>query len=231
MTLSVIGAGFGRTGTASLKIALEQLGFGPCYHMSEVLSHAGHVDLWTKAADGAPDWEAIFKGFKSTVDFPAASYWRGLSAYYPDAKVILSLRDPESWFTSTQETILSPTIWEIIGSSPWGAMIDKTIHRLFDGKPNDHDTLIRVFNEHNAAVKAALPPARLLVFEAKEGWAPLCKFLNVAIPDGPYPRVNSKEDVQAIFDMIKSPVGLRMMQGLGMGEGKGSVHEELFEKR
>ena len=231
MTLKVIGAGFGRTGTASLKLALEKIGFGPCYHMSEVLSHAGHIDYWNKVADGAPDWDMIFKNFQSTVDFPAATYWRELAAYYPDAKIILSVRDPERWYQSTQETILSPTIWKLMGSTPWGGMVRRTVNALFDDRINDHDRLISVFNAHNAEVKAAFGPGRLLVHESKDGWAPLCDFLSAPVPDEPYPRVNSKEDMQAMFDMMASPVGQRMMQGLGMDAGKGSVHDQVFDKR
>ena len=102
MTLKVIGAGFGRTGTASLKIALEKLLGAPCYHMSEVLGRAGHVDLWLDAAAGKPDWDAIFDGYAATVDFPASNYWREIADYYPDAKIVLSLRDAERWALSTQ---------------------------------------------------------------------------------------------------------------------------------
>ncbi|MCB2098759.1 MAG: hypothetical protein KDE05_14095, partial [Parvularculaceae bacterium] len=110
MTLSVIGAGLGRTGTASLKVALETLGLGKCHHMSEVFGSPEQTDLWVKAAHGAPDWPTIFKGYGSAVDFPTAAFWRELADYYPDAKIILSLRDPEKWYESTQETILSPAM-------------------------------------------------------------------------------------------------------------------------
>jgi hypothetical protein len=229
MTLSIIGAGFGRTGTASLKIALEMLGFGPCYHMSEVLTRRGHVGLWSDVAKGRPDWGAIFADYRATVDFPAANYWRALSAHYPKAKVILSVRDPDSWFQSTQETILSPRMIALARGTPWGEMVERTIHDFFDGKPHDRETLLRVFNAHNASVKAAFGPERLLVFEAREGWAPLCAFLGAPVPDAPYPRVNSKEEVEAMFAFIASPAGRRMMQGLGAAEDEGSVHDALFE--
>ncbi|WP_375204687.1 sulfotransferase family protein [Hyphococcus sp.] len=216
MALKVIGAGFGRTGTSSLKLALERLGFGPCYHMSEALLYPGRLDLWMKAADGAPDWDAIFEGYQATVDWPAASYWRELADYYADAKVILSTRDPEKWFASTQETILSPQMWGMMEGTAFGDMAAKTINGLFDHKIHDRDTLIRVFKEHEAAVKAAIAPERLLVFEAKEGWAPLCAFLDVAVPDEPYPRVNSKEELQAFNALLDSDVGRAMMAGEGM---------------
>ncbi len=107
MALAVIGAGLGRTATFSLKFALEHLGLGPCYHMSEVFAGSRrNVPLWLDAIDGQPDWDAIFAGFRSTTDYPACNYWRELAAHYPDAKVVLTVRDPDSWFDSVSETIL-----------------------------------------------------------------------------------------------------------------------------
>lgn len=227
MTLKVIGAGFGRTGTASLKLALEKLGFGPCYHMSEVLANAGHMDLWNDVAAGRPNWGEIFRNYNSTTDFPACTYWRELAAYYPDAKIVLSLRSPESWWESTQETILSPTMMGLLDGTPWRTMLRNTIDSVFGGKIHDHDTLIRVFNEHNAAVKAAFGPDRLLVFEAKNGWEPLCAFLGVRVPDTDYPRVNSKEELQGMIAMLTSEMGREMMQGKGMPK---AMREQVFGK-
>lgn len=227
MALKVIGAGFGRTGTASLKLALEQLGFGPCYHMSEVLSNGGHLDLWNDVAAGKPNWDDIFKGYFSTTDFPASIYWRELADYYPEAKIILSLRDPESWFVSTQETILSRKMMGLLEGTPWRAMLKNTIDALFDGDIHDHDTLIRVFNDHTAAVKAAFGPDRLLVFEAKQGWAPLCAFLGVRIPAEDFPRVNAKAELQGMIDMLESDMGRDMMAGKGMPQ---AAREQVFGK-
>lgn len=216
MALKVIGAGFGRTGTSSLKLALEQLGFGPCYHMSEILLVAGRLHQWLRVADGDPDWDGIFHGYASAVDWPAAAYWRELAQHYPQAKVILSTRDPEKWFASAQETILSPHLWSLMEGTAFGDMGAKTIKALFDDKIHDHDTLIRVFKEHEAAVKASIPPERLLVFRASEGWAPLCQFLGVPVPDAPYPRVNSKEEMQGFNALLDSDIGRDMMEGKGM---------------
>lgn len=227
MALKVIGVGFGRTGTASLKLALDRLGFGPSYHMSEVLANGGHMDLWTDVAKGAPDWDEIFKNYSSTTDFPGATYWRELADYYPDAKIILSLRDAERWFESTQETILSPDMMKRVAGTPWKAMLKLTIDDLFGGRIHDRDTLVRVFNEHNAAVKAAFGPDRLLVFEAKDGWAPLCKFLGVPVPDEEFPRVNSKTELQGLIDMLESDMGRDMMQGKGMPS---EIREQVFGK-
>ena len=227
MSLKVIGAGFGRTATASLKYALETLLEMPCYHMSEVLGKAGHVDLWLDAAAGKPDWDAIFDGYGATVDFPASNYWRELAAAYPDAKVLLSLRDPERWYQSTQETIFSPRLQEFQTGTKWGKMIKATIDDHLGGNMNDRESLIQAFNAHNDAVRAAFDEDRLLVFEAKQGWGPICAFLGVDEPTEPFPHVNSKEEFDAVFEMLNSPMGAKVMNGEGMG-APGSMHEEIF---
>jgi hypothetical protein len=200
MTLKVIGAGFGRTGTLSLKVALEQLGFGPCYHMVEVFPKPEAPAQWIAALDGAPDWEAIFAGYGCTVDWPAAHFWRDLMDYYPDAKIILSVRDTESWFASTQATIFSPRL--VSGDAaaiPPHILEMLTRIALADvgGSPADHDACIAAFERHNAEVTKTVPADRLLVFESSQGWAPLCHFLNVAVPDAPYPRANSQQEFQS----------------------------------
>jgi hypothetical protein len=170
MPLKVIGAGFGRTGTLSLKLALEQLGFGPCYHMIEVFKNAEAPQWWIDAADGHPDWEKIFEGYSSTVDWPNATFYAELAEAYPEAKVILTERDPEEWFASTQATIFSPKLPRDPESVHF-RMIQKVIGRLFDGRFDDHDKLIEVFKAHNARVREVIPPERLLVYQVSEGWA------------------------------------------------------------
>lgn len=227
MTLRVIGAGFGRTATASLKYALETLLNAPCYHMSEVLGKAGQVDLWLDAANGNADWESIFDGYAATVDFPASNYWRELAEKYPDAKVLLSVRDPEKWFESTQETIFSSKLQEFHDGTKWGRMIKATIDDHLGGVMNDRDSLIEAFNAHNESVRAAFDDDRLLVFEAKQGWDPLCAFLGVDEPNEPFPHVNSKEEFDAVFEMLGSPMGAKVMNGQGM-DVPGSMHDEIF---
>lgn len=200
----------------------------PCYHMSEVLGRAGHVDKWIDAAAGRADWDAIFDGYAATVDFPAANYWRELSARYPDAKVILSVRDPDRWFESTQATIFSARLQAFQEGTRWGGMIKATIDDHLGGRMNDRAALTAAFNRHVEAVKAGVDPDRLLVFEAGQGWAPLCEFLDVPEPSEPYPRINSSEEFDNVFEMLGSPVGPRVMNGEGM-EG-GPSHRDLFEK-
>ena len=205
MALSVIGAGFGRTGTMSLKLALEQLSLGPCFHMAEFfISENGEAlkDKWERAVfgGGPPDWDDLFDGYRSTVDFPACSYWRELADHFPDAKVILSVRDAERWFASTQETILKPNPDKPLAerTDNWGRMVYKVINQdVFGGETRDHDHCIAVYERHNATVKATIPAERLLVYEVKEGWAPLCAFLGVPVPDTPFPRENTTEIFQS----------------------------------
>ena len=195
MTLQVIGAGFGRTGTMSLKLALEQLGFGPCYHMVEVFKNPQAPQMWLDAAEGRPDWEKIFAGYNSTVDWPNATFYAELAAAYPDAKVILTERDPEAWFASTQATIFARDFPDDT-TDTWQRMALKVISDLFDRRMHDKDHVISVFKAHNARVREVIPPERLLVYEVAQGWAPLCGFLGVPVPEGPMPKVNSTEEFQ-----------------------------------
>jgi hypothetical protein len=200
MTLSVIGAGYGRTGTMSLKLALEALGFAPCYHMVEVFKNPQAPDWWYEAAQDPAhaDWGKIFAGYVATVDWPNATYYKELADAYPDAKVILTERDPDDWFDSTQATIFAQDFGgPEKADQPFPRMVRKVVAELFDGRLHDRAHCIAVFKAHNARVREVIPPERLLVYEVAEGWAPLCGFLGVAVPDGPMPKVNSREEFAA----------------------------------
>ena len=196
MPLSVIGAGLGRTGTMSLKLALEQLGLGPAYHMMEVFKNPAAFGWWAEVAEGGgPGWETIFEGYGSTVDWPSATFYRALADAYPDAKVILTERPGAEWFRSAQGTIFAQN-----GPPPPPAfirMIESVVDRMFDGQRNDPDHAIAVFERHNAEVRRVIPASRLLVYEVAQGWAPLCDFLGVGVPDGPMPHVNTTAEFQA----------------------------------
>jgi hypothetical protein len=203
MTIEVIGAGFGRTGTASLKLALEQLGFGPAYHMGELIGDIErNVPLWERVAEGAPEWDSIFEGYRSTTDFPACTYWREMMAYYPEAPVILTVRDPESWFDSVYETILSPAFVQHTLDGPFGAMFRGNVYCHFGDGIHDRAHMVDAFERHVDAVREGVPDDRLLVFEAKDGWGPLCDFLDVSVPDEPYPRVNSRAETAALIATV-----------------------------
>ena len=196
MALKVIGAGFGRTGTLSLKLAFEQLGFGPCYHMFEVRQHPEFVDQWIQAGEGVfPDWNQTFRDYSSAVDWPACDYWQELAAYYPAAKVVLTVRDSEAWFNSTQHTIFGPNSPAARdGLSGIGLIVQRIAARHFGGKLNDKERLIEGYLRHNAEIERAVPAERLLVYQVTEEWTPLCQFLGLPIPSVPFPDVNSVDD-------------------------------------
>ena len=203
MGLTLVGAGFGRTGTLSLKSALEKLGVGRCYHMLEVQRNPAHVALWSRAADGAEmDWDALFEGYSATVDWPACSFWRELAERWPEAKVLLSLRDPEDWYDSVRQTIYRAMTGEMKAMpSDHVAMTRKLVlEQTFDGRFEDRAHAIGVFRRHNEEVRESVDPARLLVYEASQGWEPLCAFLGLPVPGEPYPRVNTRERTRAMVE-------------------------------
>ncbi len=205
MGLQVIGAGLGRTGTLSLKLALEQLGLGPCYHMAELMMNPERTPLWIAAADGKPDWDAVFEGYSSTTDYPACLYWRELAAKYPDAKLILTKRDKEKWFESTQATIFSEAMSARIRGTPVEPFFEKTIWKDLGARVHDRAFMISYFEKHNAAVEAGVAKKRLLVYDVAQGWEPLCEFLGVTRPDAPFPKVNSREEMQARMSQHGTP--------------------------
>lgn len=200
MALEIIGAGFGRTGTSSLKIALEHLGFGPAHHMFEVRDNPELLPLWEAASRGeAVDWDDAFRGYRSQVDWPGARYWRELAAHYPGAKVILTVRDPDQWFDSVQATIAPFLAGR--GKHPGGAhpnavaaMAHTLINEaLFDSRLSDRGHAIKIFKAHIAQVQATIQAHRLLTFDVREGWEPLCEFLDCNVPMISFPKLNSSK--------------------------------------
>ena len=211
--LQVIGSGFGRTGTLSTKLALEQLGFGPCYHMEEVMKRTSHLAAWWRFAGGtAVDWDALLDGFHSTIDFPASLVYADLLRRNPDAKVLHNVRDPERWYESARETIyharsLFPG-WmrRLIPPLGWVAdMPDRLIwQQLFGGRFEDRAHAIGVFNEWTDEVKRSVPADRLLVFDVATGWPPLCAFLGVPVPNTPFPHVNERDRMLRLFGRMRA---------------------------
>lgn len=217
MGLQVIGAGFGRTGTASLKAALEILGYDKTHHMFEVMGSKTQGQLWHSIAMGGdPDWDAVYQGFPAAVDFPTASYWRELAEYYPKAKVILTVRSADSWWKSARSTIIpigkAAPFWarKLIPPIRQNAeMANGTVwDRMFDGRQFEESHAKRVFEEHNAAVQTELPGERLLVFEVSQGWGPLCSFLGKPIPEAPFPHVNDTAEFRGTIRNIKIGFGI-----------------------
>jgi Sulfotransferase domain len=199
--LEVVGAGVGRTGTHSLKIALEQLQDGPCHHMIEVLPSPEQQRLWTDAIDGRPvDWAALTEGFVTQVDWPGASFWLELSQANPDALVILSLRDPDQWYTSCANTIFGMQMLADQGDA-WMQAVVRMMNQRFDDRFDDRDAMIAAFERHNDAVRAGVPAARLLEWAVADGWEPICARLGVAVPDEPFPLTNTTEEFRAMIGM------------------------------
>jgi hypothetical protein len=196
--MKVFGAGLGRTGTYSLKLAINQLGRGPCHHMEAVLL-AMHVQvpLWSAALDGGPDWLAIYNGFESAVDWPTAAFFRELTKAYPTAKFVLTRRNSENWADS-----FGATIYKLIAGrdqgppemKAWLEMAERVINRTGFPPGLDRDGLIRAYEAHNEAVKATIPANQLLVYEVKDGWGPLCEFLNAPVPNEVFPRTNGRAE-------------------------------------
>lgn len=219
--MKIIGAGLPRTGTSSLKAALDRLGFGPTYHMFELLRHPEHVERWRPVVNREPaDWDRVFDGYSSAVDFPTSIYWRELAEAYPEAKVILSVRDPRRWHKSISG--MGPQM-PVDGELDMAAMVERMPPRMrsvFDlmprvdeaaqrilgpdfsisGGPMEEKKAVEIFERHTENVRAALPADRLLVFEATDGWGPLCEFLDIEAPvDEPYPHLNDAETLQRTF--------------------------------
>jgi len=199
MPLKVIGTGFGRTGTNSLKLALEQLGFSPCHHMFEVRDNLDQLPYWQAAATGnLPDWDEVFADYTACVDWPAARFWREITSYYPEAKVLHSIRPEESWINSFYKTIY-PVMRDRKDHEP-GLYRDRldmaheiVLEQVFDGRADDRDHALDTYRAHNKAVSNTISSDRLLIYDIAQGWEPLCHFLDVPIPETPLPHVNSTE--------------------------------------
>ncbi len=202
MALKVIGTGFGRTGTNSLKVTLQHLGLGPCHHMYELRDNPDLMPFWQAVARGArPDWDKAFPGYSSSVDWPSVSYWREITAYYGDAKIIHLQRPDDAWIKSLHATIY-PTLRDIESVEPGHHrdLLDfcreLTWDQGFGGRMGDVDHALSIYRTHNAKIRAAFTPDRMLIFEASDGWQPLCRFLDVAVPDIPFPHVNRSQEFQ-----------------------------------
>jgi hypothetical protein len=210
--MQVFGAGFGRTGTMSLKIALEKLGMGPCYHMREVVSRPSHIKLWYDISRGEhPNWNRLFSGFNSAVDFPVSLFYKQLINQFPDAKFILTLREFDKWYISTVNTIYKvPNIlpdWFKMVVYPIRMFIAMQVNLiwvgLFKNKFSDRESAKLVYYEHIRSVKKTIPANKLLIYHVKEGWGPLCEFLNVDVPEIPFPKVNDTAEMLRNFAIIK----------------------------
>ncbi|WP_051298478.1 sulfotransferase family protein [Arthrobacter castelli] len=225
--LKVIGAGLPRTGTSSLKAALERLGFDPCYHMFELMQNPQHIERWKSVMTGdSPDWDRVFAGYRAAVDFPASIYWQELSRAYPDAKIILTVRDPKRWHASVRNAFPDPSEMDLDripeplqGFSDLMPLMSRAAQErlglaLPHGNSMTDEEAVQAFNAHTDRVRATAPSDRLLMFSARDGWGPLCDFLGVEAPvDEPFPHLNDTETMQRMFttmeesNTVTSPFG------------------------
>jgi hypothetical protein len=237
--MKVIGAGFGRTGTTSLKAALEELGFGPCYHMEEVMfRHPEHAAFWKAAWRGElVDWDGVLEGYEATVDWPGCTFYAELMERYPDARVLLSVRDPERWYESARAIYeltrlssglrVSRVIFGLIAFFLFGRFGIGDVRReivwdgTFDGRFEDKAYAMEVFERHNEEVKRRVPLEKLLVYEVKEGWGPLCEFLGVEVPDKPFPRLKEAAEIRRGLRALRVlsvavPTALALLLGIAV---------------
>jgi hypothetical protein len=253
MTLHIIGAGFGRTGTLSLKAALEELGFGPCYHMIELFGHPEHISLWEAARRGEPvDWEMLFEGYRSTVDWPGCTFYKELLRTYPDAKVLLTVRDPGAWHDSVARTIYASSATKTSAPSRLRAITNRFVSspvkatmamndqlvwkQTFGGAFEDRNHAIEVFNRHNEEVTQHVPADQLLVYQVQDGWEPLCEFLGVDVPqDRPFPHLNDTKTFRKMVRREKArfaavPIASALV-GLGLARLLAAACRRSTERR
>lgn len=202
--LEVIGVGFGRTGTHSLGLALEKLGFNPCYNIREISKNAGHTELWNRALEGeSVNWSNLFSVYKASVEWPGAFFYRELIQYFSNAKVVLTLREPESWYKSASETIfegleLSAYNPDLLNRERSSFKRRLILERIFENRHFDKQLAINVYKEHIQQVVEFVPNEKLLQFDVRDGWEPLCRFLHKPILKEPFPWTNHQAEFLAL---------------------------------
>jgi hypothetical protein len=203
MTLRVVGAGLGRTGTHSLKLALEQLLGGPCYHMSELIDREDDTAVWAAATRGEDvDWVGFLSGFEATVDWPACAFWEPIAGAHPDSIVLLSMREsPEAWWKSVERTIVQalqrPVPDDDEAWTERRRMVIAMVESTFTPDWRDRDGAIAGYIRHNDRVRGAVDPARLVEWRPGDGWEPICRALGVETPAEPFPHTNTTADFRA----------------------------------
>lgn len=202
MTLAVVGVGVGRTGTHSLKMALERLLGGRCHHMVEVFGSEEQKAGWTAAIDGAsPDWEALLADYVAIVDWPGAGFWRELTAANPEALILLSTRPAEDWYRSASNTIFVGMEQVASDGDPWMQAVIRLLGQHFSNRLDDAQVMMDAFVQHNDAVRAGVPADRLLEWTAGDGWEPICERLGVHVPDDPFPVTNTTDDFRSMVGL------------------------------
>jgi len=203
VSLRVVGAGLGRTGTLSLKLALERLLGAPCYHMLEVFPRPDHLETWNRAVHGEPvDWTTLFDCFVAAVDWPMCAFWRDIADAFPAATILLSSRSGDDWWRSFDKTIAENFRRDPIpGGEKFHGMVTALLQRTFTPNPLDEAEAVRAYERHNEEVRKEAPPDRFVEWHPGDGWEPLCAALDVAIPDEPFPHTNTTEEFRSRFGL------------------------------
>jgi hypothetical protein len=202
VALKVVGAGVGRTGTHSLKIALEQLLGGPCHHMVEVLADPQQVPTWIDAIEGRPvDWSSFLGSYQAVVDWPGASFWPELLAANPDAMVLLSVRDADAWYRSASNTIFIALTQSPPEARAWMGSMEKLLRDRFSDQLDDRSAMIDAYERHNDDVRARVPADQLIEWTPSDGWDPICGRLGLAVPEEPFPVTNTTDDFRAMLGL------------------------------
>lgn len=210
MPLEVIGAGFGRTGTTTLKTALKQLGYEKIYHMNEVNLNPEHTEYWLSALNGADvDWNLFFKEYNAAVDWPTCTFYKQLMEKFPNAKVILTVRDPEKWYESVLNSIYQRHLARHQENAPPLLSDELVWGSVFDGNFTDKEHAIQVFNKNIEDVRASVPLERLLEFDVKSGWVPLCKFLGKEVPAEDFPHLNDHTEFSKRFEKYRAELAAK----------------------
>ena len=205
MTLRVVGAGLGRTGTHSLKLAFEQLLEAPCYHMMELFGHPADIEHWQSAAEGVmPDWYRLFANYRAAVDWPASAYWSELAEAFPDAIVVLSTRPTDEWWRSADRTI-----WEAsqrpVPPDPVAqaqmTMVKRMLAERFTPQWSDEAASKAAYERHNERVRASVAPERLVEWQPGDGWGRLCAALDLPVPNNAFPHVNTTDELRALLGL------------------------------
>ena len=199
--LKILGAGFSRTGTSSLKRALEILELGPCYHMHEVFLNPENPKAWTEAMTNTANWQELFRGYQSAVDAPTCHFWQQIHDAFQSSKVILTERDPDEWYESYYSTIFqvlsNPSLMASSARATLEMVRKLELDHIFTGRFEDKAHAITIYTQHNQQVKNTLSSENLLVFNVSDGWEPLCTFLDIDIPDVDFPYRNSQAQFQS----------------------------------
>ncbi len=220
MSIQIIGAGFPRTGTTTLKRCLETLGYDKTYHMKELLVNPHNLHYWKQLDEtGETDWDGLYDGYKATVDFPCYPWYKEHLKRYPDAKVILTVRPFDAWYKSVDSTVFRAgpqTPGEkikMLGKLLFSKRARRVVkcikffkysffHKRLHDRFGEKEYARQYWDSHIEEVKSHVPADQLLIYDVRDGWAPLCEFLGMPVPDEELPHLNKKENFKEMLPKL-----------------------------